>query len=99
MKVVRPRVTGPLVFLGLGGILFFLAGLFIQENKPSFLPKEIILPNSDVKQAMSKYVPCLVRRFLPSIFNTQFFASRKKNQMCITPSKWHTPSPATVPKC
>ena len=49
MKVVHPRVTGPLGFSGLGGILFCLAGLFIQENKPSFLPKERILPNSTVK--------------------------------------------------
>ena len=98
MKVVRPRVTNTLGFLDLGGILFCLAFLFIQKNKPSFLPKEIILPNSTMKQAVSKYVPCSVRRFLPSVFNTQFFPSRKKIQMCITPSKWHTISLEMVPK-
>ena len=99
MKVVRPRVTGPLGFSGLGRFFFCLAFLFIQKNKPSFLPKERNLPNSTVKRAMSKYVPCSVRGFLPAVFNTQFFPSRKKGQMCITPSKWHTLSLEMVPKC
>ena len=69
----------PLGFAVLGGILFRLVDLFIQRNKPSFLPKEISLPTSAIKQATSKCVAFPVRRFLPSVFNTQLFASIRKS--------------------
>ena len=70
----------------------------IKKKMQAFIPTlsfhSILLWSGPV----NKCVPCSVHRFLPSVFNTQFFPSRK-TQICITLSKWHTLSLATTPKC
>lgn len=100
MKVVRPRVTDPLAFLGLDGGLIFFSGFFFLVMHSNELLNFIHTKQKKIcyeSGQWSRAFTCSASWFLPSVFKIQLFPSRFVHYS--EKGKWLHSSPATAPKC
>ena len=101
MKVVRPRVTGPLAFSGLDGGLIFFSGLFclVMHSKINYQLLFKQSKNKSVRKADSGagllHAPH-VGSYLPFLGSNSSLAGLYTT---LKKTNGYTLSPATAPKC